>query len=135
MNFESVNDQVQNTETGNVYTIAENCYVYELDPQLRRFNNSKKLFVKLNIFSMDKLMTLNKYSKAYVARKLGSGILKPESIKTLREMNFQRYFAKDPSRVLQQGIGQTLANEASATAYDMGVEGKSFTESAFGDKW
>ena len=87
MNFETVNDQLQNTETGNVYTIAENCYVYELDPQLRRFNNSKKLFVKLNIFSMDKLMTLNKYSKAYVARKLGSGILKPESIKFGKEKN------------------------------------------------
>ena len=64
----------------NAYTIAENCYVYELNPMLKRDANGTKMYVKLNIFSMDKLMTLNKYSKAYVARKLGSGILKPESL-------------------------------------------------------
>ena len=72
--------QETTTDTGNTYTVAEKCYVYELDPQLRRDSNGMKMYVKLNIFSMDKLMTLNKYCKAYVARKLGSGILKPESI-------------------------------------------------------
>jgi hypothetical protein len=70
----------QSRETNKTFTVAENCYVYELDPQLKRDANGTKMFVKLNIFSMDKLMTLNKYSKAYVARKLGSGILKPESL-------------------------------------------------------
>ena len=94
MNFETINGELQNTETGDTYTIAENCYVYELDPQLRRFNNSKKLFVKLNIFSMDKLMTLNKYSKAYVARKLGSGILKPESVKFGKQNNSETPLVK-----------------------------------------
>ena len=59
--------------------IAKNCYVYELTPQLKRDGNGTKMYVKLSIFSMDKLMTLNKYSKAYVARKLGSEILQPES--------------------------------------------------------
>ena len=62
------------------YTIAQNCYVYELNPQLKHEVNGKKMYVKINIFSVDKLMTLNKYSKAYVARKLGSGILTPESL-------------------------------------------------------
>ena len=61
-------------------TIAKNCYVFEVNPQLKRDVRGTKMFVKINIFSMDKLMTLNKYSKAYVARKLGSGILKPESL-------------------------------------------------------
>ena len=61
-------------------TVAKNCYVYELKPQLKVDVNGTWMKVKLNIFSMDKLMTLNKYSKAYVARKLGSGILKPESL-------------------------------------------------------
>lgn len=61
-------------------TVAENCYVYELNPQLKHDVNGSKMYVKLNIFSMDKLMTLNKYSKAYVARKLGEGILEPESL-------------------------------------------------------
>ena len=62
------------------HNIAMNCYVYELTPQLKRDGNSTKMYVKLSIFSMDKLMTINKYSKAYVARKLGSEILKPESL-------------------------------------------------------
>ena len=61
-------------------TVAKNCYVFEVNPQLKRDSRGTKMFVKTNIFSMDKLMTLNKYSKAYVARKLGSGILKPESL-------------------------------------------------------
>ena len=68
-------------KTGKAITVAENCYVFEVDPVLKRDTNSTRMDVKLNIFSMDKLMTLNKYSKAYVARKLGSGILKPESLK------------------------------------------------------
>ena len=63
------------------FIIAKNCYVFEVNPQLKRDANGTKMYMKLNIFSMDKLMTLNKYSKAYVARKLGSGIIKPESLK------------------------------------------------------
>jgi len=74
-----LDNSVSTIDKGNTYTVAEKCYVYELDPQLKRDTNGMKMFVKLNIFSVDKLMTLNKYSKAYVARKLGSGILKPES--------------------------------------------------------
>ena len=67
--------------------IAKNCYVYELNPQLKRGTSGMTMYVKLNIFSMDKLMTLNKYSKAYVAKKLGSGILKPESMKFGKRSN------------------------------------------------
>lgn len=63
-----------------VQTLAWNCFVYEMDPLLKRNGDSTQMYVKLNIFSMDKLMTLNKYSKAYVARKLGSEILQPESL-------------------------------------------------------
>ena len=62
------------------YNVAKNCYVFEMTPQLQRDVDGTKMYVKLSIFSMDKLMTLNKYSKAYVARKLGSEILKPESL-------------------------------------------------------
>ena len=62
------------------HNIATNCYVYEMIPQLKSDGPNTKMYVKLSIFSMDKLMTLNKYSKAYVARKLGSEILRPESL-------------------------------------------------------
>ena len=68
------------TDYLNQFTIADNCYVYELNPQLKQDVSGSKMYVKLDIFSMDKLMTLNKYSKAYVARKLGAGILFPESL-------------------------------------------------------
>ena len=59
--------------------IAENYYVFETCPQLIKNNGVASLFVKLVIYSIDKLMTLDKYSKAYIAKKLGSGILMPES--------------------------------------------------------
>ena len=75
-----VNRSSEEREYDATYTVAENCYVFEVNPMLKRDVNGMKMYVKLNIFSMDKLMTLNKYSKAYVARKLGSGILKPESL-------------------------------------------------------
>ena len=75
------------TDVVSSYTLAENCYVFKVNPMLKRDANGTKMYVKLNIFSMDKLMTLNQYSKAYVARKLGSGILKPESLT----------FGKDPN--------------------------------------
>ena len=58
--------------------LAQNYYVHEVNPQLKRDSDGLIMYIKLQIFSMDKLMTLNKYSKAYVARKLGSGILMPE---------------------------------------------------------
>lgn len=60
--------------------VASNCYVYEVTPQLKHESNGLKMYVKLSIFSMDKLMTLNPYSKAYVARKLGQEILQSESL-------------------------------------------------------
>ena len=96
-----------NNSEGGEYTIAENCYVFELNPMLKRDNKGTQMFVKLNIFSIDKLMTLSKYSKAYVGRKLGSGILMTESksfgkiddftplIKSnILDLNFLRYKEK-----------------------------------------
>ena len=76
-------DQEKKDDDGNplTYGVARNCYVYEMTPQLKRDVNGTKMYVKLSIFSVDKLMTLNKYSKAYVARKLGSEILQPESLR------------------------------------------------------
>ena len=59
--------------------IAENYYVHEIIPQMIRDSKKNMLFVKLNLFSMDKLMTLNEYSKAYVTKRLGADILNSES--------------------------------------------------------
>ena len=58
-------------------TVAENYYVHEILPQEKKDVNDQ-LFIKVSIFSKDKLMTLDKYSKVYVAKKLGSEILDVE---------------------------------------------------------
>ena len=72
--------QIDSSSNSIESTIADMYYVHELNTQVARDNNGmKKMYVKLHIFSMDKRMTLNKYSKAYVARKLGSGILQLEA--------------------------------------------------------
>ena len=71
----SVCPQEQTEDT----VIAHNYYVHEICPQVVRDLASTQLFVKLKIYSVDKLMTLNKYSKAYVAKKLGTDILSTEN--------------------------------------------------------
>ena len=68
-------------DDGNVVVIADNYFVYQVRPQYETQSDGKKaLYVKLTIYSVDKLMTMSKYSKAYVAQKLGN-ILVTESKK------------------------------------------------------
>ena len=73
-------DDSSKTVYGMKHNVGKNYYVYEVNPQLKRDTTGSKLYVKLSIFSMDKLMTIDKYSKAYVAKKLGSGILEREKM-------------------------------------------------------
>ena len=56
--------------------IAENYYVFSMKPIFRKSSNQTTHTVELTIFSDDKLMTLDKFSHAYTARKLGSCIFK-----------------------------------------------------------
>ncbi|MBQ5346338.1 MAG: hypothetical protein J6F33_14275, partial [Acidaminococcaceae bacterium] len=79
-------------------------------------------------------LNLNK-QKYWKIKNVWSKDLKPKTVNALQHMNFQRYFAKEQTRQLVQGVGQTVVNENNKTIYEMGVEGKSFTESTFGDKW
>ena len=72
----SIKPDESDTETA----IAENYYVYEALPHLARNNGKASLYVKLVIYSLDKLMTLDKYCKAYVGKKLGKDILEAESL-------------------------------------------------------
>ena len=83
--------------------VAENYYVFEVLPQLVRNSGKASLFVKLVIYSLDKLMTLDKYSKAYVGKKLGEDILLPETLT----------FGFDGNVLLQASVGQ-LQNMKSA---------------------
>ncbi len=79
LEVERIPDTTRTIDYKATYNLAQNFYVHELNPQLKRDVNGTKMYVKMDIFSMDKLMTLNPYCKAYVASKLGSEILQPES--------------------------------------------------------
>lgn len=60
---------------GNV--VAEHYFVYKVRT-LHKKNAESNVSVELTIFSEDKLLTLEKYSKAYTAKKLGADIFKSE---------------------------------------------------------
>jgi len=59
------------TENDKEKKIATNYFVYMVNPQIVMNNGKPSMFTKLTIHSMDKLMTLDKYSQVFTARKLG----------------------------------------------------------------
>lgn len=59
-------------------TIAKNYYVFMMIPQIASLNGKMEMYVKLTIYSIDKLMDIDKYCKAYSVKKLSSGILASE---------------------------------------------------------
>lgn len=61
-------------------TIATNYFVYKVRPVFN-VTSSTTMTVELGIYSADKMMTLDKYSRAYTAKKLYTDILAEESIK------------------------------------------------------
>ena len=98
----------KNTSTPPIL-IANKYYVYEINPQLsQQSHGSIRMSVKLTIYSIDKLMTLDKYSKAYVVKKLGSGILDPES-KSFGFAEKQIQVDKDHLRQLKYSQSMTIS--------------------------
>jgi len=65
----------------NDHTVAKNYMVFKVRTTYKTVSNKTSQFVNLTIFSADKLMDLNKYSRAYTARKLYGEILATESEK------------------------------------------------------
>ena len=61
--------------------VAQNYFVYKVRSSYSTVSGKTSLFVELSIFSRDKLMTLDKYSRAYTARKLYTDILLEEAKK------------------------------------------------------
>lgn len=59
-------------------TIATNYFVYKVKP-IYSVGSTSSMTVELGIYSADKLMTLNKYSRAYTAKRLYTDILAIES--------------------------------------------------------
>ena len=71
----SVELEIDNTK------VAQNYFVYKVRSSYSTVSGKTSLFVELSIFSRDKLMTLDKYSRAYTARKLYTDILLEEAKK------------------------------------------------------
>ena len=97
------------TDPKAVTTIAESYYVHEIIPQIIRNSKNNMLFVRLNMFSMDKLMTLNQYSKAYVTKRLGADILNTES----KIFGFKNQLVKVNTENMQNLVYQNTAQNAS----------------------
>ena len=60
----------------NKVTYAANYYVFKFRPFFKKVSGATTITVELDIFSQDKLLTFDKYSKAYTGRKLGTYIFK-----------------------------------------------------------
>ena len=93
--------------------IAENYYVHEIKPQIIRDSKQSMLFVQLSIFSMDKLMTLNPYSKAYVTKRLGADILTSES----KIFGFKNQLVKVNTENMQSLVYQNVAQPGSTNEF------------------
>ena len=61
--------------------VAKNYYVHKIHSVYKTVSGMTSLFVELTIFSRDKLMTLDKYSRAYTAKRLYTDILSEEAKK------------------------------------------------------
>ena len=68
---------VKLTVNGN--PVAENYFVFKVKPSFRTVSNASSVKLELTIYSQDKLMTLDKYSKAWTGKKLGVDIFTDEA--------------------------------------------------------
>lgn len=67
-------------------TVAENFFVYKMKPSHGKVSSSSAAMkVELFIFSLDKLLTIDKYCNAFTAKKLGGEIFKGELNKFILE--------------------------------------------------
>ena len=57
-------------------TVAEDYFVFSVKPVFQRISNVTGVKLELTIYSRDKLLTLDKYSKAWAGRKLGEDVFK-----------------------------------------------------------
>lgn len=62
----------------NDFEVAKNYFVFKAKPYFRTVSTESSVKLELTIYSQDKLMTLDKYSKAWTGKKLGQDIFKKE---------------------------------------------------------
>ncbi len=81
--------------------IAKDYIIFAYVPEYKPSNNGTALYLKLNIYSPEKVLSYYKYNKCYVAKKLGADIFKeiaakhPKEIKSISATNLQHTFIKD----------------------------------------
>ena len=56
--------------------IAQNYIIFDFIPEYKANGDQTSLYIKLNIYSPEKILSFKKYSKCYVAKKLGADIFK-----------------------------------------------------------
>ncbi|MBQ0049059.1 MAG: hypothetical protein KBT12_02300 [Bacteroidales bacterium] len=73
---------VTTTDTKPTASIGKNFQVFNLVPRITRAGGSQVCYVHLTLFSMDYLLTLEKYCHTYTGQKLGAHILTDKMSKT-----------------------------------------------------
>lgn len=91
-------------------TVAENYYVHKVRSVYKTVSGKTSMFVELAIYSADKRMTLDKYSRAYTAKKLYTDILSGEA---------EKFILKDAEKEEDRiTMGTLIANHMQLLKYE-----------------
>lgn len=96
--------------------LAQNYYIHEICPLFSSSSKDTSIYVRLSIYSMDKLMTLNKYSQAFLGRKFGAEIMVPSATEFSLKNEKTTYASPINTEV---GSLQTLSYKPSGAANDV----------------
>lgn len=81
--------------------LAKDYIIFDYVPEYKPSENGTSLYLTLNIYSPEKVLSYQKYNKCYVAKKLGANIFKeiagkhPNEIKKINFANLQHIFIKN----------------------------------------
>ncbi len=100
INYKPLLDKFVNLSDGQK-DIAKDYIIFDYVPEYKPSENGTSLYLKLNIYSPEKVLDFQKYNKCYVAKKLGADIFKSiaskhsEQIKNTNIDNLQHIFIKN----------------------------------------
>lgn len=100
INYKPLLDKFVNLSDGQK-DIAKDYIIFDYVPEYKPSESGTSLYLKLNIYSPEKVLDFQKYNKCYVAKKLGAEIFKniaskhSEQIKNTNIDNLQHIFIKN----------------------------------------
>ncbi len=100
INYKPLLDKFVNLSDGQK-DIAKDYIIFDYVPEYKPSENGTSLYLKLNIYSPEKVLDFQKYNKCYVAKKLGADIFKSiaskhsQQIKNTNIDNLQHIFIKN----------------------------------------